>query len=272
MQTIGERLEEARKRKGVSIREAADATKIRGEYLQKLESNSFNLNLPDIYVRGFLRSYASYLKLPAAEKITADYNAIAGAEKKTPRRERDMREIYGRMELADTGSPISPKPAAGDVAGDSDGGPAASANERPVSRAPRLPDHPAIDQVMLIKGGIILGGTLLVILIVVLVVKAVFHHSSAAAVAAASPPPAAVQAEAAQTLNLIGLDSTRVKVVQELDGKILFSGSLARGETRSFQKQGKLLITVEIGRNLRLEVNNRGYPVPIDGYGRFGVD
>ena len=32
MQTIGERLEEARKRKGISIREASEATKIRSEY------------------------------------------------------------------------------------------------------------------------------------------------------------------------------------------------------------------------------------------------
>ena len=33
MQTIGEKLEEARKRKGVSVREAAETTKIRGDYL-----------------------------------------------------------------------------------------------------------------------------------------------------------------------------------------------------------------------------------------------
>ena len=36
MQTIGERLEEARKKRGLSLREAAEATKIRGDYLQKL--------------------------------------------------------------------------------------------------------------------------------------------------------------------------------------------------------------------------------------------
>ena len=64
MQTIGERLEEARKRKGISIREAAEATKVRGDYLHKFESNQFDINLPEIYVRGFLRTYASYLKLP----------------------------------------------------------------------------------------------------------------------------------------------------------------------------------------------------------------
>ena len=44
MQTIGERLEEARKRKGISIREAAENTKIRGDYLQKFEANTFDID------------------------------------------------------------------------------------------------------------------------------------------------------------------------------------------------------------------------------------
>ena len=30
--------------------------------------------------------------------------------------------------------------------------------------------------------------------------------------------------------------------------------------------------TVEAGKNLRMEVNGRSYPVPIDGYGRFALD
>ena len=71
MQTIGERLEEARKRKGISIREAAEATKIRGDYLHKFEGNQFDINLPEIYVRGFLRTYATYLKL-SSDKINSD--------------------------------------------------------------------------------------------------------------------------------------------------------------------------------------------------------
>ena len=61
MQTIGERLEEARKRKGISIREAAESTKIRGDYLQKFEANSFAIALPPLYIRGFVRSYARFL-------------------------------------------------------------------------------------------------------------------------------------------------------------------------------------------------------------------
>ena len=86
MQTIGERLEEARKRKGISIREASEATKIRSEYLHKLESNSFDLGLPEIYIRGFLRNYAVYLKLNG-DKLVADYKSLVPTEGRASRRE-----------------------------------------------------------------------------------------------------------------------------------------------------------------------------------------
>lgn len=98
MQSIGERLEEARKRKGISIREAAEATKIRGDYLHKFESNQYDIRLPEIYVRGFLRSYSNFLRVPA-DKIIADYNALHhGVEPKSGRSVN--REVYGRMEIS----------------------------------------------------------------------------------------------------------------------------------------------------------------------------
>ena len=96
MQSIGERLEEARKRKGITVREASEATKIRGEYLNNFEANTFKMNLPDIYVRGFLRSYANYLKVNS-DKVITDYNAHLIGEGKSSRR--DAREFLGRLEL-----------------------------------------------------------------------------------------------------------------------------------------------------------------------------
>ena len=96
MQTIGERLEEARKKKGISIREAAEATKIRGEYLQKFEGNQFEIGLTDIYTRGFLRGYANYLRIPS-DRLLNDYTALSGGE---PRLRQPSREVYGRMDLA----------------------------------------------------------------------------------------------------------------------------------------------------------------------------
>src|SRR3954469_19703621 len=101
MQTIGERLEEARKRKGISIREAAETTKIRGDYLQKFEANSFDVDLPPLYVRGFLRSYARYLELDP-DRVVGDFDALDGRESKPARRE--TREVYGRVDFSEPAS------------------------------------------------------------------------------------------------------------------------------------------------------------------------
>jgi cytoskeleton protein RodZ len=96
MQTIGERLEEARKKKGISIREAAEATKVRGDYLQKFESNHFDIGLTEIYTRGFLRTYANFLKVPA-DRLLNDYAALGRGEAR-PRQ--PSREVYGRMDIS----------------------------------------------------------------------------------------------------------------------------------------------------------------------------
>ena len=96
MQTIGERLEEARKKKGISIREAAEATKIRGEFLQNFEGNHFDIGLTEIYTRGFLRTYSNYLQLPA-DRILNDYAALGRGDAK-PRQ--PAREVYGRMDIS----------------------------------------------------------------------------------------------------------------------------------------------------------------------------
>ncbi len=90
MQTIGERLEDARKKKGISIREAAEATKIRGEYLQKFEGNQFEIGLTEIYTRGFLRGYANYLRIPS-DRLLNDYTRAA--RRRAPRAPAEPRGV-----------------------------------------------------------------------------------------------------------------------------------------------------------------------------------
>lgn len=121
MQSIGERLEEARKRKGISIREAAEATKIRTDYLHKFESNQFDLRLPEIYVRGFLRNYARYLGIPG-DKIVTDYLALGIGEERANRGVN--REIYGRMDLSAAAKPKREETAPAPVAAPRDEEPA----------------------------------------------------------------------------------------------------------------------------------------------------
>jgi cytoskeletal protein RodZ len=66
---IGNSLREARTRKGLSIRDAEEATKIRTKYLQALEEDDFDAIPGPAYVIGFLRTYAQYLELDSAALI-----------------------------------------------------------------------------------------------------------------------------------------------------------------------------------------------------------
>ena len=74
---IGQKLEEARNRKGISLREASESTKIRGDYLSAFESSSFDIKLPEVYLRGFVRLYARFLDLDQ-EAVLADLDLELG--------------------------------------------------------------------------------------------------------------------------------------------------------------------------------------------------
>ena len=60
---VGQKLEEARKSKGVSLREVSESTKIRGDYLSAIESGNYAISLPEVYLRGFVRLYSKFLGL-----------------------------------------------------------------------------------------------------------------------------------------------------------------------------------------------------------------
>jgi cytoskeleton protein RodZ len=71
---IGETLREARTRKGWSLKDAEDRTKIRSKYLQALEHDDFSVIPGPTFVRGFLRTYAGFLDLDAA-LLVEEYRA-----------------------------------------------------------------------------------------------------------------------------------------------------------------------------------------------------
>lgn len=72
-QRIGETLRAARLAKGVSLEEAAAATRIRRSALQALESDEFDALPASVYTRGFLVNYARYLGL-IAEEIVEEFD------------------------------------------------------------------------------------------------------------------------------------------------------------------------------------------------------
>ena len=60
---VGPALRKVRLARGVSLDEAARDTRIRPEFLEALEEEEFDRLLGEVYVRGCLRSYATYLGL-----------------------------------------------------------------------------------------------------------------------------------------------------------------------------------------------------------------
>jgi cytoskeleton protein RodZ len=59
---MGAYLHSARRRRRVSVERAAEDTKIRADYLMRMESDEFDFLAP-AYVRGFLKTYAKYLRV-----------------------------------------------------------------------------------------------------------------------------------------------------------------------------------------------------------------
>jgi len=274
MQTIGERLEDARKRKGISIREAAEATKIRGDYLQRFESNQFDLSLAEIYVRGFLRSYAHFLSLPA-DRIVHDFNGLglgAGGRPRTP-----SREVYGRMDLSvasneEAAAKESPSALA------SEPEPSANSTRRTPPAFTRgggsLHTGTSLDPALVFKGVALIVGMVLLALIVWGVKSLVSGDRAkpAAQTSTASVAPIATE----QTFTLVALDVVRVTVNRKnsdnSNGEELFSGTLVRGQTQVVPKPpkpGSVYITATAAENLEIEVNGRRYPTGQSGYAKM---
>lgn len=266
MQSIGERLEEARKRRGISIREASEATKIRGDFLLSFENNQFDVGLPEIYVRGFLRNYGTFLKIDA-EKLATDYNATLIGDARPQRKE--PRELFGRMELPERQrTPEAPAAAPANPAA-----PAQRRRDEPPESTFRERDANGPDLLMYAKiGGTILAA-ILALLLIAWLVKLIFSGSDTPASGRAdSPPSQNGNAVAGQdSITLIALDAVHVTVTQASDRVELFKGGLARGETKVVPKNGPVVITYNIGKNLQIEKDGKRYRMPGESIGRTSV-
>jgi cytoskeleton protein RodZ len=267
MQTIGERLEEARKKKGISIREAAEATKIRGEYLQKFEGNQFEIGLTDIYTRGFLRGYANYLRIPS-DRLLNDYTALRGGE---PRPRQPSREVYGRMDLAISSADDRAEQQGDAPAGESSQRPHQARFQRP---GENLPKGPAIDPALVFKGGIALVAVL-VLLGIFWVIKSLAGSGPAPA-ASGAPARASEFSEApvsapAPVVTIVATQAVRIKLVRKSDGVELFQGPLQAGERREYPNVPIYLTASDLGA-VEIEYKGRPYPTGHSGHDRIQFD
>ncbi|MCL2176270.1 MAG: helix-turn-helix domain-containing protein [Treponema sp.] len=83
MESLGEKLKEARNEKGLTIDQISRETNISVRFLEALESENFDVFPGEPYVLGFLRNYSAYLELDV-QKIISLYRALRIQEQPVP--------------------------------------------------------------------------------------------------------------------------------------------------------------------------------------------
>lgn len=258
MQSIGERLEETRKRKGISLREAAEATKIRSDYLGNIEQNQFDFELPEIYKRGFLKNYARYLQLDP-ENILSDYTAQVQGKGRTAKK--SGVELFGSMEVKDA-------PASTDLAASEASYGHISATRPPSdsdSSAHSEDEEDANDKIFYIKAGLLTVGTLALVFVVFGLIKAILGSGSEPEVATVEvDQPAAISESVEQvapaapatvedSITLIASGNVYVLVKQRNDQQELFRKTMSAGETVQLNKSGPVDILFTAGENIVID-------------------
>jgi cytoskeletal protein RodZ len=71
MATVAEQLRAAREAKKLTVYQVAETTKIRTDHIRALEEGDFNVFAAPVYIRGFVRIYATLLKLDVPQIVAA---------------------------------------------------------------------------------------------------------------------------------------------------------------------------------------------------------
>ncbi|HRI14538.1 MAG TPA: helix-turn-helix domain-containing protein, partial [Verrucomicrobiota bacterium] len=78
MPSTGDRLRSEREHRKLTLSEAAEATKIKGDHLRAIEAGDWAVFTAPVYVRGFVKTYARYLRVDEHEIVTQLDEELAG--------------------------------------------------------------------------------------------------------------------------------------------------------------------------------------------------
>src|SRR6266404_5377546 len=71
MPTVAQALNQARQAQNLTVPQVAEITKIRGDYLRALEEGNYDNFPAPVYIRGFVRTYSTLLKLDVPQVMAA---------------------------------------------------------------------------------------------------------------------------------------------------------------------------------------------------------
>lgn len=81
MKELGAKLKEAREKKGITLQQIQEKTRIGMRYLEALEEGRFEETPGEVYLKGFLRSYAEVVGLDP-DAVVAEYKTLKAARAK----------------------------------------------------------------------------------------------------------------------------------------------------------------------------------------------
>jgi cytoskeletal protein RodZ len=220
---IGSSLREARMRKGLDLAAASEATKIRARHLQALEDEQYDVLPGQTYVRGFLKTYADYLGLDGHLYVD---------------------EYSSRFWVREDGDP-----------------------RRPRKVRVRRRQHGRIEFNMIVLTLVAIAG------ITALVIAAWNFGGSSPSSTPSTPSAAPVRASRVSHASLAHLLVSAVKGNSVVEvhvasktgkvGRLLYRGTLEKGETQRFTKR-YLWLAVETPKHVALALNG-GSPILVGG-------
>lgn len=288
MQSLGKRLEEARKQRGVSLREASEATKIRTSYLASFENDDYDIPLPDIYKRGFLKLYARYLKMDPVE-VAREVRVML--ERRNHQQARaELRAGLGQMDLSRQVAGKTARPPEGDDGeGHPDGGTHATGRQpirlgrlsipqirgrgdRPETEldAPDLEDD-GLGRDFYIKAGIAVTGVVIGVIFLVFILQLLFGGGEPEADPVDGNPSAEILGAAVPD-NVMLVRSgvpTRFVLLNPQSRAILFEERLPAGEERAIPVEMIPEVIVTDGSELRIRFRGETFTLSRPGVARI---
>jgi len=74
-QNFAKALKELRKSKGITLDQISDSTKIKVQYLQKIESGNFSFK-SDVYIRLFIKEYLKVVDIDNSDTIMSEFKNL----------------------------------------------------------------------------------------------------------------------------------------------------------------------------------------------------
>jgi cytoskeleton protein RodZ len=81
MPTVAEQLRAAREAQGLTVYQVADTTKIKTDHVRALDEGNFDAFSAPVFIRGFVRTYATMLRLDVAAVMADLDRELSGTEK-----------------------------------------------------------------------------------------------------------------------------------------------------------------------------------------------